>query len=101
LQLLLKTHFMQHPAAAFSRRQPVGRLRLLTGLGSLLALSACGFKGPLVLPPGPPPVPLFGTAAPKPAPAPVTPVASGTKNPATRPQNTNNDTSTDKDSARP
>ena len=31
-----------------------------------LSLAACGMRGPLVMPPGPPPEPLFGN--PKPAP---------------------------------
>ena len=37
-----------------------------------LSLAACGMRGPLVMPPGPPPEPLFGN--PKPAPA-ATPAA--------------------------
>lgn len=37
----------------------------------LLSLAACGVKGPLVLPPGPAPEPLFGNAKP-----PAKPVAS-------------------------
>lgn len=33
----------------------------------IVSLAGCGMKGPLVLPPGPPPEPLLGN--PKPAPA--------------------------------
>ena len=40
-----------------------------------LSLAACGMRGPLVMPPGPPPEPLFGN--PKPAPA-ATPAAKAT-----------------------
>lgn len=36
-------------------------------LVALLALTACGTRGSLTLPPGPAPTPLFGNPAPKPA----------------------------------
>ncbi|MCE1180706.1 MAG: lipoprotein [Rhodocyclales bacterium] len=39
----------------------------------ILSLAACGRRGPLELPPGPPPTPLLGTT--KPAPSPNTPSA--------------------------
>ena len=54
-----------------------------------LSLAACGMRGPLVLPPGPPPEPLFGN--PKPAPA-ATPDAKAT--PAASDVSTDQKTST-------
>jgi predicted small lipoprotein YifL len=41
------------------------RLPLLLIL--LSALAACGTRGPLELPPGPPPTPVFGSKTPAPA----------------------------------
>jgi predicted small lipoprotein YifL len=35
-------------------------MRLLTSLSLLFVLTACGTRGPLELPPGPPPKPLLG-----------------------------------------
>lgn len=42
-------------------------MRHIIPLAALLALTACGTRGNLVLPPGPPPPPLFGNPAPAPA----------------------------------
>ena len=49
-------------------------------LAALLALGACGTRGPLTLPPGPAPTPVFGNPAPaKPAAKPVpTPESTST-----------------------
>ena len=44
----------------------------------ILSLAACGMKGPLVLPPGPAPEPLFGN--PKPASAPLPADTQSAKN---------------------
>lgn len=42
---------------------------LLLALAAGSQLTACGLKGPLMLPPGPPPEPLFGTPKPPVQPA--------------------------------
>jgi predicted small lipoprotein YifL len=56
----------------------IDRLVIMTKIFAILlvfTLSACGYRGPLLLPPGPAPEPLLGT--PKPAkPAPTKPTES-------------------------
>ena len=39
-------------------------MRLLTSLTALVLLAACGTRGPLELPPGPAPDPVFGKPSP-------------------------------------
>ncbi len=65
----------------------------------ILSLAACGVKGPLVLPPGPAPEPLFGN--PKPAPAPTTPAAKGDKESAENSSKNGPDVSTDAPAQKP
>ncbi len=50
-----------------------------------LCLAACGMRGPLVLPPGPPPEPLFDSLRSPPAPAPA-PSTSGAGDVSTDPK---------------
>ncbi len=57
-------------------------------LAVLIALTACGTRGSLTLPPGPMPAPLFGNPAPakkapKPEPAAADPAGGGDLNTAT------------------
>ncbi|HEY1180697.1 MAG TPA: lipoprotein [Rhodocyclaceae bacterium] len=54
-------------------------MRLLPFLILLSTLSACGTRGPLELPPGPPPKPLLGGSSKAPAPAQQTPPDNSNK----------------------
>ena len=60
--------------------------RILAALQTL-CLAACGMRGPLVMPPGPAPEPLFGNPKPAPAKVPETKDAPTTNNVSTDPKN--------------
>lgn len=51
-------------------------------LVALAALTACGTRGSLTMPPGPAPAPLFGNPAPKPAQKPAKPAQEQESAPA-------------------
>ncbi|MEN3371560.1 lipoprotein [Dechloromonas sp. ZS-1] len=51
-----------------------------------LSLTACGLKGPLVLPPGPAPEPWLGNAKPTPKPAKRPDVSTDTPTPSAQPE---------------
>ncbi|MDE2598680.1 MAG: hypothetical protein KGL40_03545 [Rhodocyclaceae bacterium] len=59
----------RHPIAASPLSHTHDPMRSLTLLLLPLALAACGTRGPLELPPGPPPKPLFGGGSSSNAPA--------------------------------
>lgn len=54
-------------------------MRLLSALILLSTLSACGTRGPLELPPGPPPKPLLGGSSSAPTPVKQTPPDNSNK----------------------
>lgn len=51
--------------------------------GAAICLTACGMKGSLELPPGPPPEPLLGNRKPAPKPAPTKPADAASKDGST------------------